>query len=82
MEGFRPLVSGHWVAAPYGRGCGEGETRGVAVGLGVPVGRGVAVGAGVGVGVGVGVGIGAPCAQYLPPVLTAVLLEAPPQTII
>jgi hypothetical protein len=46
---------------------------GVEVAVGVAVGLGVGVGLGVMLGVGVGVGGGPDCAQYLPPVLVAVL---------
>jgi hypothetical protein len=42
----------------------------------------VAVGDGEAVGVGVGVGVGRGSAQYLPPLLKALLLSCPPQTII
>jgi len=74
-------VSGGW--------CGVGRALRVGIGLGVIEGVGVAVGVPLGVGVtvgdGVGVGVGPDCAQYLPPVATAVLFtasEIPPQTII
>jgi hypothetical protein len=62
---------------------------GVGLAVGVPVGVAVAVGVELAVGdavaVGVGVGGGPDCAQYLPPVLVAVLLmlsKIPPHTII
>jgi hypothetical protein len=75
------LDSGRWA---YGRGAGLG--RGLGVGEHLPmhgVGVGVGVGLAVGVGVGVGLGGGPDCPQYLLPVLVTSLLEnVPPQTII
>jgi hypothetical protein len=76
-----------FIDGTYGRGGGVGRSLGVSVGLGVKVGVAVGVPVAVAVGdaVAVAVGVGDEpdaAAQYLPPVLRALLASYPPQTII